>query len=141
METGIIQKLNKNVEIALSAQTLAGFEKAYTMATAAGELKKLLNAEYMKPIMELQGNRIGFKTDKDNNGGYPVETVKNCIIEAVLMGVQPVGNQFNIIAGNCYLTKEGIGYLLKNINGLSYDIVFTLPRINPEKQVQPLQRK
>jgi hypothetical protein len=47
--------------------------------------------------------------------------------------VQPFGNQFNIIAGNCYITKEGFGYLLKNYGGLSYKIIPTLPRINGDK--------
>lgn len=110
-----------------------GFERAYTVAYATGELKKLLTAEYMKPIMALQGSRLGFKTDKDRDGGYSEEVVKHCLIEATLTGVQPSGNQFNIIAGNCYITKEGFGYLLKNISGLVYDITFELPRINADK--------
>src|SRR6185295_14617871 len=64
---------------------------------------------------------------------YPEEVVKNCLIEAVLTGVQPFGNQFNIIAGNCYITKEGFGYLLANYSGLSYEIIPALPRINADK--------
>lgn len=133
METQIIQKLNESVFSVIKEDGLVMFEKAYQIAKAAGELKTILNAEYMKPIMELQGNRLGFKTDKDTNGGYPVDVVKNCLIEAVLTGVQPFGNQFNIIAGNCYITKEGFGYLLKNMAGLSYDITPQLPRINADK--------
>jgi hypothetical protein len=133
METGIIQKLNESVLSVVGKDDLKLFEKAYQIAKAAGELKNMLNEEYMKPIMELQGNRLGFKTDKDTNGGYPVEIVKHCLIEAVLTGVQPFGNQFNIIAGNCYITKEGFGHLLKNMAGLSYDITPQLPRINADK--------
>jgi hypothetical protein len=129
----VIQKLNTSVSSVLSASDIVGFERAYLVAQAAGELQALLTAEYMKPIMALQGNRLGFKTDKDTAAGYPEATVKNCLIEAVLMGVQPCGNQFNIIAGNCYLTKEGVGYLLKNIEGLSYDIVFQLPRVSNDR--------
>lgn len=123
-------KLNDSVFSVIGAEHLKGFEKAYLIAIAAGELKNALTAEYMKPIMELQGNKLGFKTDKDNNGGYPESVVKNCLIEAVLTGVQPFGNQFNIIASNCYITKEGFGYLLKNIKGLQYEIIPSLPRIN-----------
>lgn len=128
-----IIKLQDSVSSVVLAEQLQGFEKAYLVASAAGELKKLLNDEYMKPIMALQGNRLGFKTDKDKTGGYSLEIVKNCLIEAVLMGVQPCGNQFNIIQDNCYLTKEGLGYLLKKIQGLSYDITFELPRVNSQK--------
>lgn len=128
----VAKQLNNSVFQVIGHDNLIGFEKAYLIAHAAGELKKLLNDEYMKPIMDLQGNKLGFKTDKDNNGGYPKDVVKNCLIEAVLTGVQPFGNQFNIIAGNCYITKEGFGYLLKNIKGLQYEIIPELPRINAQ---------
>lgn len=127
------QKLNEAVGQVLTSDQLQGFEKAYLIAEAAGKLKQLLTPEYMEPIMGLQGNRLGFKTDKDNSGGYPESVVKNCLIEAVLTGVQPFGNQFNIIAGNCYITKEGFGYLLPNYPGLSsYEIIPQLPRISGE---------
>lgn len=133
VNTDIVQKLNENVFAVIGAENLVGFEKAYLIATAAGELKKLLSPEYMKPIMDLQGNKLGFKTDRDKDGGYPEATVKNCLIEAVLTGVQPFGNQFNIIAGNCYITKEGFGYLLAHYKGLYYEITPELPRINADK--------
>lgn len=128
----VAKQLNQSVFQVLGEESLQGFEKAYLIASAAGELKKLLTDEYMRPILDLQGNRLGFKTDKDSNGGYPKEVVKNCLIEAVLTGVQPFGNQFNIIAGNCYITKEGFGYLLKNIKGLQYEIIPELPRIKDQ---------
>lgn len=131
----IAKQLNATVTSVISEEKLQGFERAYLLADATGKLKALLTPQYMKPIMDLQGNRLGFKTDKDNGQGgakgpgYSEEVVKNCIIEAVLTGVQPVGNQFNIIAGNCYITKEGFGHLLANIAGLSYTLVPALPRI------------
>lgn len=126
----VAKQLNGSVLQVLTSDKLLGFEKAYMIANAVQELKKTLTPEYMKPIMALQGNKLGFKTDKDQSGGYPEEVVKNCLIEAVLMGVQPFGNQFNIIAGNSYITKEGFGYLLSNYSGLSYEIIPQLPRIN-----------
>ena len=125
----IAEKLNNSVASVLGNGALIGFEKAYAVANAINELKSLLSPEYMKPIMELQGNKLGFKTDKDRDGGYSETVVKNCLIEAVLFGLQPCGNQFNIIAGNMYATKEGVGYLLSKIEGLSYDIIAELPRI------------
>lgn len=125
------KKLNESVFKVITAEKLEGFEKAFLIATAAGELKQMLTTDYMKPIMDLQNNRLGFKTDKAE-GGYPESVVKNCLIEAVLTGVQPFGNQFNIIAGNCYITKEGFGHLLGNVKGLDYSIVPSLPRINAD---------
>ena len=131
----VAKVLNSTVLSVLTNAQIQGFERAYLVANAVGELKALLTPEYMKPIMNLQGNRLGFKTDKDvaqgggKGPGYPEEIVKNCLIEAVLFGLQPTGNQFNIIAGNMYATKEGCGYLLSKIPGLDYSITPQLPRI------------
>lgn len=131
----VAEKLSSSIASVMGQETVEGFEKAYLMANAIGELKALLTPEYMKPIMDLQGNRLGFLTDKDKNKdgskgpGYPEEVVKNCLIEAVLFGLQPTGNQFNIIASNTYSTKEGVGYLLSKIPNLEYDIVPELPRM------------
>lgn len=127
------QKLDNSVLAVIGNSALQGFEKAHTVSNAIVELKNLLTPEYMKPIMALQGNKLGFKSDKDKTGGYSVDIVKNCLIEAVLMGVQPTGNHFNIISGQTYLTKEGCGYLLNNFKGLKYNIVCGLPQINPDK--------
>jgi hypothetical protein len=129
----IVEKLNQGIALGVEANKLIGFEKAYKLAEASEQISTLLTSEYMVPIMKLQGNKLGFKTDKDSSSGYPEKVVKNCLIEAVLTGVQPVGNQFNIIAGNCYITKEGFGYLLKNVEKLVYEIIPELPNIQGEK--------
>lgn len=135
-KSDVVKKLDENVLAVIGSKSIMNFEKAYLVADAIGKLKEMLTDEYMKPIMELRGNRLGFKTDKDiknPSDKYSVEVVKNCLIEAVLIGVQPTGNQFNIIAGNCYITKEGFGYLLNGISGLYYEISFTLPKVNADK--------
>lgn len=131
--TEIAQKLDNNVLSVIGSEKIQGFEKSYLVASAISALSELLTPEYMKPIMALQGNRLGFRTDKDKQGGYPESAVKNCLIEAVLLGLQPTGNQFNIIAGNMYPTKEGCGYLLNNFKGLSYNLVCSLPKVNSDK--------
>lgn len=122
----IAQQLNDTVASVLGQHNIMGFERAYMIADATTKLQTLLTPEYMKPIMALQGSKLGFQVDKI----YPETVVKNCLIEAVLTGLQPHGNQFNIIAGNMYPTKEGIGYLLSNYKGLKYQIIPELPRIN-----------
>ena len=122
-------ELNTTVMSVINSEAVSGFEKAYTVATAIGKLNEALTPEYMKPILALQGNRLGFKTDKDKDGGYDAVTVKRCLIEAVLMGLQPYGNEFNIIAGNAYATKEGLGSVLKNFKGLSYEIIPGVPNM------------
>lgn len=129
----VATKLHQNIFPVLADDGKEGFEKAFLVANAIDQLKQILVPEYMAPIMSLQGNKLGFKTDRDTKGGYDEATVKNCLIEAVLTGVQPVGNHFNIISSNCYLTKEGFGYLLKKMPDLWYKITPGLPRINNDK--------
>lgn len=132
-----IKKLSDSVTLAIQeTKGLEGFEKAFKMAASIELIRELLTDDYMRPIMSLQGSKLGFKTDKDLNRdkskgpGYPVAVVKDCLIEAVLTGLQPCGNQFNIIAGNMYITKEGITYLLDTYgNSLSYKIVPGFPII------------
>lgn len=124
-ELTIAEQLNNTVSSVINQHQIMGFQKAFLIAEATSKLKQLLTPQYMKPIMELQGNKLGFKSDKV----YPEGVVRDCLIEAVLTGLQPVGNHFNIIAGNMYPTKEGLGYLLSNFKGLSYQIIPDLPRI------------
>jgi hypothetical protein len=133
VELQVIEKMTGIVTEFLGNKEIEGFAKAYHLATAIEGLRELLTPEYMAPIMKLQGTKLGFRTDKDrakgnDKPGYPMEVVRECLIEAVLFGVQPVGNQFNIIAGGAYITKEGYGYLLKNIPNLSWLISSGIPR-------------
>jgi hypothetical protein len=129
----VASKLNSSVLSVIGDNNMVMFEKTYLIAKSIIELQELLTPEYMKPIMALQGSKLGFKTDRDDKGGYPIEVVKNCLIEAVLTGLAPYGNQFNIIAGNMYTTKEGFGHLLSKLKGLTYKIIPGLPRVNAEK--------
>lgn len=132
----VAQRLQDVVLSVTGTEGLNGFKKAYMMAEGIQKLKDLLTPQYMAPIMQLQGSKLGFRTDKDKNQdgspglGYSMEIVKDCIIEAVLNGLQVTGNQFNIIAGNMYPTKEGTGYILNNFKGLKYQLVCSLPRTN-----------
>jgi hypothetical protein len=133
------KKLEEVVLSVTGKEGIMGFQKAFLMAEGIRKLKELLTNEYMAPIMELQGSKLGFRTDKDKGQGgakgpgYPLEVVKDCIVEAVLNGLQVTGNHFNIIAGNMYATKEGTGYKLNTMKGLTYEIVLSLPRINTDK--------
>lgn len=128
----VSKELNSQIQAVLSNK-VEGFQKAFIVSSAIGVLKERLSTEYMKPILALQGSRLGFLTDKDKSGGYPEEVVKNCLVDAVLLGLQPTGNEFNIIGGNMYPTKEGFGSLLKNLSGLRYNLTFKNPTISADK--------
>lgn len=129
----ISEKLNQTVLSVIGAENIMGFERAYQISTAISFLQENLTEEYMKPIMCMQGSRLGFKTDKDAAGGYPMKVVKDCIIDATLTGLEPTGNQFNIISSNMYVTKEGYGHLLSKVNGLTYFIKHSVPKVDSSK--------
>lgn len=110
---------------------------------AAGIVNKLRNAlsnavmnEFFMPLMN---TKVGFLTDKpgyDRKTGevkptYPINVVRDAIIDAAFMGLLPTGNQFNIISERMYPTKEGFTALLKKI-GCRYFISLTpLPDVSP----------
>lgn len=103
---------------AVAAETGNRFERAFVLAQAMGELRRCISAECLAAVMALQGSALGFKTDKDRDGGYPADTVKEALIEAVLRGAYPVNNEFNIISGRAYLTKECYERLVRSLPGV-----------------------
>lgn len=120
------------------ASNVNGFQKAFVMSSAIDIIKEQLSDEYMKPIMALQGTSLGFKTDQDTvkikegskwitkkGDGYPMEIVKECLIEATFLGLEVTGNQFNIIGGNMYPTREGFGALLDKMKNLKKNFTYT----------------
>ncbi|MGV8131694.1 MAG: hypothetical protein ACP5N7_06365, partial [Candidatus Pacearchaeota archaeon] len=138
------KSMNEEVLSVIGNDKLMGFEKAYQIASAIEKLESLLTDEYMKPIMSLQGNALGFKTDKDmvkdkttgkyvKGDGYPASVVKRCLIEAVLNGYQPTNNEFNIIGGNMYPTKNGLERKANQWKGLRYTIIPSIKSFDPVK--------
>lgn len=87
---------------------------AYGMAVA--ELREALNEKVMKALMKLKNSKMGFRTDEGPKvSPYSMETVRDAVIEAATLGLQCVGNQFNILGGNMYVTKEGFTFLLRQL--------------------------
>ena len=115
---------SSNANLTVASQ----FKRAFATAEAVYQLKALLTPEVMKPILHLQNTALGFMTDRKDNG-YPLDVVKDCLIDAVLSGVSPVGNEFNIIAGRTYITKNGMKHKLSNVDGLSYTLTPGIPKM------------
>lgn len=105
-----------------------GFARTFATANAIHTLRALLTPDVMKNIMELQNSPLGFMTDR-KDAPYSAAVVTDCIIEATLNGVSPFGNEFNIIASRCYITKNGMKHKLRDIDGLSYTITPGIPRM------------
>lgn len=149
--SGLSSKIDSQVALVLEDKTV-GIQKAIVMARAMQIIDECLTPEIMEPIMRLQGSKLGFKTDKDivrneNNQyvkgpGYPLDVVKNCFTEMSLIGLQPVFNQWNIIGGNSYVTKEGSDVLLKNIPYLQqFVIIHEEVNQSPDKKTASVKSK
>lgn len=117
---------------------------AIIRAAAMQQLREMLTDDIMQPIMALQGNKLGFITDRDRRkgpggyvkgDGYPLEIVRDVTIWAAGNGARMVGNEINIIAGNGYLTREYFGRKLDDLLGPeNWSILPEVPRIvrNPD---------
>lgn len=108
---------------------LGHFERAFKLAAGMRQLRQMITPEMMTSmIMPLMNTRLGFKTDQDPSrprydgkpvNPYPVDVVKECLIEALLRGANPVGNEFNIIAGGTYMTKEYFERIVGRLPGVT----------------------
>ncbi len=103
----------------LSRTSIGQFERAFYLASAVRRLRSLITDQMIADVMCLQGSPLGFLTDRDQQGGYPIEVVKEVAIEATLRGLRLVGNEINIIAGRCYPTKQGLVRLVRSWPGLT----------------------
>lgn len=129
--TTAIQKATTEIERVLSecnAMTLRempALSQAVTLATGINTLRKAMSDDLMRQVfMPLQGSALGFITDKDRDGGYPVSVVRDCMIEAMIHGLRPVGNEINIIAGRFYAAQNGFARIVAEYPGLT-DLVLT----------------
>lgn len=105
-------------------QLVNNFGAAFAAVEVVSMLREALSDEVMdKVFMPLANTKIGFLTDhtgkprgnKPALAPYSRDIVRDCLIDAVSLGLQPIGNQFNIIAERTYPTKEGYTHLLKNL--------------------------
>lgn len=130
----VFKELGTKITAVLSAD-INNIENSLVVANAIGFMQQALTPKIMEPIMNLQGSKLGFKTDRDlvknqstgkyeKGPGYPLEVVKNCFIEMSLIGLLPTGNMWNIIGGNSYVTKEGGTHLLKKLKDFKQAISF-----------------
>ena len=110
----------------LAQSVTSQFKKMFLLGAAMQQLRALLTPEVMRPIMELQNSPIGFCTDRP--GGYGEDIVRDCVIEAAMNGVSVCGNEFNILVGRCYVTKNGMKHKLRDIAGLYTSFTPGIPR-------------
>lgn len=121
-----IEKVSSQIEEAVSEcgvraiATLPKFLQAVKMARGIRAMREALSDEFVKgALMPLMGSTLGFLTDQDSKPEkYGVAVVRDCTIEAMLRGFNPIGNEFNIISGRFYGTKNGYERLVLEFPGL-----------------------
>lgn len=113
---------------AQNIQLMNNFAAAFEAVVTVKRLRDILTDEVMTAVfMPLMNTKIGFLTDRSgkpskNGQTYPVYSiavVRDALIDAISFGLQPTGNQFNIIAERMYPTKEGYTMKLKQL-GVKY---------------------
>ncbi len=101
-------------------QKLPVMQQTIVLASGMRELRAALSKDVVEQVfMPLQGSKLGFRTDRDDKGGYPWDVVRDCVIDAMIRGFRPIGNELNIIAGNPYYTKEAYERKVEEFPGLS----------------------
>lgn len=91
------------------------FARTIAYGVAVNNMREALTPAIMRSLLKLKNCKLGFKTDESPGNVYSEACVRDCIIDAATMGLQCVGNHFNIIGGNTYVTKEGFTYLLRQL--------------------------
>jgi hypothetical protein len=90
--------------------SMPDMEQVVALAAGFKALRAALSREVMEDLfMPLCGTKLGFRTDRDSKPveqQYGWEIVRECVIDAMIQGARPVGNEFNIIAEQAYFTKE-----------------------------------
>jgi len=147
----VFKELGTKITAVLNSD-INNIENALVVANVIGYMQQALTPEVMAPIMNLQGSKLGFRTDRDlvknqqtskyeKGPGYPLDIVKNCFMEMSLIGLLPTGNMWNIIAGNSYPTREGLTYLLKKTKGLKQVISFLEVNQSDDKKTASVKSK
>jgi hypothetical protein len=117
------------------AESEGEFSSALIMAKAVGFLKSAITPGMLAEFRSLADTPMGFRTDRPagstrkikkngewvqvDNKPYDDDTLKECIIIALMSGAKLTGNQFSILAGNCYLTKNFFKPAIQSYPGLS----------------------
>lgn len=102
-----------------AVQALKDFQPLQRALKQAAGIKALREA--IQPLMAslepLMGTPLGFDTDRGPNKKdktpYPMETVRDIIVEALLRGLSLTGNEFTCLVGKCYTNLNGYKRLVE----------------------------
>jgi hypothetical protein len=97
--------------------------QAIQLAQGVQKMRAILTPEFVEfMFMPLMGSPLGFLTDLDNDKDgkrYTATEVRDVLVEALLRGYMPTGNEFNIIAKRFFGAKNGTQRLVETYPGLA----------------------
>jgi len=108
--------------------TLSPIRRTLALANGMQLIRKHLVGPLMKDIMALANTPLGFMTDRppgatDREGKplkpYSEDVIRDCVIEGMLRGASIVGNEINVLAFRCYLTKNYFERAVREWPGLT----------------------
>ena len=109
-------------------------DKAVKQARAVKIVRELITDEMMTDMEYLQGDSMGFKTDKK----YDRKALREVISQALLSGYRLVGNEFNIIGGNFYAAQNGLFRVVNDWPGLTdLELIPGVPHIQNGSALVP----
>ena len=136
------QLSNQLAQIQTEVNTLSKNNSLVSCLSAANAmylLDQVLTDDVVRTyFLPLMNTRAGFLTDRNPAKAkrgqqpptpYSIPEVRMCLKDAILKGLLPIGNQFNIIAGSVYITREGYTALLSKM-GVKHRII---PSQMPDK--------
>jgi len=116
--------LDKAEHVQAELTKAEGMSRAVAMACGLVELQEAMSDDVVSVLMSLQGNPMGFRSDKI----YPPEVVKACAISALLSGAYLVDDEWQIIAGQCYLGQKYFMRKIREYPGVTdVEITIDLP--------------
>src|SRR5262249_55398636 len=101
------------------------------LMTAKGAffIRQMVTGRVLDALMALQNQDYGFKTDQD--AGYDRAIVQKCAIDAFLMGLRPVGNEWNIIGRRMMPVHNGWQRKVSEIPGIASVEIDTSGPVKP----------
>jgi hypothetical protein len=121
-QIGELDQRSRTYRKAITEAKVSGNDALAAILTAQGvqALRNGLTEDLMRPISDLQGTELGFRTDKDASGDrYPDPVVRDVVIQAMMLGFRLTGNEFNIIAGRFYAAQQGCVRAVQQWPGVS----------------------
>jgi len=123
------------------------FSEVFQLAEGIKTLRVIFDREEIREtIFAMKDTRLGFLTDRSEKAlaiarknkkdlkPYHYNTLREACIEAMLNGYRLTGNEFNVIAGNFYATKNGKLRRINECSGVSdFEFTTTTPTYESDK--------